>query len=67
MVIFLWQTDGLQKKVTQLESDNQLLLQSKINLGKQVEDLTDELNEMREKCAKHTEPKEVGKEERKDR
>ena len=53
------QSGDLQSKIMQLESDNQLLLQSKINLGKQVQDLTDELIELREKYASRTEPEEV--------
>ena len=43
----------------QLESDNQLLLESKINLGKHVQDLTDELSELREKYSQPAEPEEV--------
>ena len=45
--------------MVQLESDNQLLLESKINLGKQVQDLTDELIELREKYSQPADPEEV--------
>ena len=54
-----YQVEDLQLKVIQLESDNQLLLESKINLGKQVQDLTDELIELRDKYSQPAEPEEV--------
>ena len=54
-----YQVEDLRLKVVQLESDIQLLLESKINLGKQVQDLTDELIELREKYSQPADPEEV--------